>query len=497
MLSVLPQRANLSHLKAQAKDLLANYQTGQAEAVARVRAYFAETASIQLSEAQLVVSREYGFASWTKLKSHVELRSGASQQDDADRLAALAMESDANAVLARLSEAPDLATTTLSAACVTGNRNAVIWFIESDPRLIRAKVGEKQWEPLLYVCYSCLLKDADYRPRLVETARWLLENGADANAHWLNPQWDNMPEPCLYGATGVNDCPELAQLLLNAGANPNDNESLYHSTELATPDCLRLLLDNGASVSHGNGLMHLLDREEPEWVRLFLGYAKSPAEIPPVIPHALRRGRSAEVFRALLASGMAMDVRDHNGLTPYQSAARLGRVDVCELLAEAGADTTLSPVDTLLARITGGEKILPEDVSPEAIALLNAEPAPELIRQAEAGKTVVLETLLAAGANPNVRDSQCVPIHQACLHGHIDAVRVLLKYGADPRIEDTVHEGHAVGWACAGSQNHFASQETYVTIVELLLDNGGVLPETAWGSREVREVLVRRGAKPA
>ncbi|MBC8140358.1 MAG: hypothetical protein H7Y38_02825 [Armatimonadetes bacterium] len=498
MSTILPERAHLSHLKAQAKDLLAAYQTGNADAVTRVRAYFATSVPVRLSGAQLVIAREYGFASWAKLKAHIVLcTSERSQEADADRLAALTTNGDADAVLARLSEAPELATATFSAACATGSRDAMAGFVAADPRLVRAATGDKGWEPLLYVCYSCLLKDAAYRPRLVETARYLLDNGADPNAHWLNANWNDAPEPCLYGATGVNDCPELAALLLSAGANPNDNESLYHSTELATPECLKLLLDNGASVSHGNGLMRLLDREEPEWVRLFLGYAKSPDEIPPVLSHALRRGRSAEVFRALLASGMAVDTTDHNGLTPYQSAARLGRGDVCELLIAAGADAALSPVDTLLARIAGGDVPL-SDISPETIALLDAEPAPELIRQAEAGNALVLKTLLAAGANPNVRDLHCVPIHQACLNGHLDAVRVLLKYGADPRIEDTVHKGHAVGWTCAGSQgNPTAPQETYVAIVELLLDSGGVLPETAWGSPEVREVLVRRGAKPA
>ncbi|MES2463367.1 MAG: hypothetical protein V4671_22570, partial [Armatimonadota bacterium] len=58
-------------------------------------------------------------------------------------------------------------------------------------------------------------------------------------------------------------------------------------------------------------------------------------------------------------------------------------------------------------------------------------------------------------------------------------------------------DGHAVGWACQGSaHSKAASPETYVQVVEALLDAGGILPETAWGSLEVQSVLVRRGAKP-
>lgn len=35
----------------------------------------------------------------------------------------------------------------------------------------------------------------------------------------------------LYGAAGVAHDPELTRILLGAGADPNDGESVYHSTE--------------------------------------------------------------------------------------------------------------------------------------------------------------------------------------------------------------------------------------------------------------------------
>lgn len=499
MSQVLPERPNLSHLKAQAKDLLSALQSGDSAAADRARPYFDSIASIGLNEAQLVLAREYGFESWAKLKHHVELRAGSlSDEEEADRLAALAMGSDPDAVQRRLMERPDIGSLTLSAACATGAVEAVRRFLQSDPQLANAKTGEKGWEPLLYTCYSCLLKDDRYRPRLVETAKVLLGAGADPNAHWLNPEWDNCPESCLYGATGVNNCPELAELLLQAGADPNDGESMYHSTELPEPTCLRLLLDNGGSVAQGNVLAHLLDREAPDWLRMMLAYAKDPAQIPPVIPHALRRRRSTETFAILIDSGMPLNTRDDNSLTPYQSATRLGRSDVAELLAAAGADTTLTGADELLGRLARGEAVPFDQVSREVLRQLDNEPAPELVRQAENGNDAVLETLLSAGANPNVRDSQSTPLHQACLHGHLTTVQILLRHGADPKVRDTVHDGEAIGWACFGSAHiRDAAPEVYVQIVEELLNAGGTAPETAWGSPEVQETLVRRGAKPA
>ena len=62
----LPARPNLEHLKKQAKDLLEHLRRGDP--------------SVQLADAQHALAREYGFASWPRLKAHCELRS-----DDAAR----------------------------------------------------------------------------------------------------------------------------------------------------------------------------------------------------------------------------------------------------------------------------------------------------------------------------------------------------------------------------------------------------------------------------
>jgi hypothetical protein len=55
----LPSRPNLDHLRKQAKDLLSDIQKGNP--------------GWKLADAQHALARGYGFASWPKLKSHVEL----------------------------------------------------------------------------------------------------------------------------------------------------------------------------------------------------------------------------------------------------------------------------------------------------------------------------------------------------------------------------------------------------------------------------------------
>src|SRR6185436_15224391 len=75
----LPSRPSLEQLRNQAKDLLKSLKSGEADALKRFadanRLASNEQAGLtdfSLSEAQLTIAREYGFASWPKLKEHVD-----------------------------------------------------------------------------------------------------------------------------------------------------------------------------------------------------------------------------------------------------------------------------------------------------------------------------------------------------------------------------------------------------------------------------------------
>lgn len=80
----LPARPSLEHLKAQAKDLLEAARHGEAAAQERFRqglpaargASAAKLAKLALHDAQSLIAREYGFASWSELKSAVEAAAG-------------------------------------------------------------------------------------------------------------------------------------------------------------------------------------------------------------------------------------------------------------------------------------------------------------------------------------------------------------------------------------------------------------------------------------
>src|SRR5436305_1547474 len=77
----LPSSPNLKHLKSQAKDLLQSQRARHADAAQRLREFhprFARAkdaeifqAKLLLSHAQLAIAREYGFATWARLKHHI------------------------------------------------------------------------------------------------------------------------------------------------------------------------------------------------------------------------------------------------------------------------------------------------------------------------------------------------------------------------------------------------------------------------------------------
>lgn len=44
-------------------------------------------------------------------------------------------------------------------------------------------------------------------------------------------------------------------------------------------------------------------------------------------------------------------------------------------------------------------------------------------------------------------DAEVTPLHLAAAQGHAEIVRLLLAAGADPSIRDSKHDGDAIGWA--------------------------------------------------
>jgi ankyrin repeat protein len=101
MSSRLPSRPNLTYLRRQGKKLLYAVLNGEPEALSRVQIYLPKQRSGKLEsngtfglrDALLVIAREYGFASWSRLKDHIARANRATTED------AEITESDLNTAL--------------------------------------------------------------------------------------------------------------------------------------------------------------------------------------------------------------------------------------------------------------------------------------------------------------------------------------------------------------------------------------------------------------
>jgi ankyrin repeat protein len=71
---ILPPKPSLAQLRKQAKELLKSYRAGKEAAVTEVERFerSPDSAKFALADAQRVLARAYGFASWPALKNHVE-----------------------------------------------------------------------------------------------------------------------------------------------------------------------------------------------------------------------------------------------------------------------------------------------------------------------------------------------------------------------------------------------------------------------------------------
>src|SRR5262249_43240306 len=203
----LPERPHLRHLKDQAKDLL---RAGQAAS---------------LANAQFQLARQYGFASWPKLKAHVESLQTVGQ---------------------------------LKQAIDSNDLERVKQMMTRNPELHRAPLGYGKNGPLTWVAECRVPREAPGEARLA-MARWMIENGSDVH--------QGGDGPLMRAALSDTRIP-MMELLVAHGANVN---ALWNGSypiicapcETLAPRALKWLLDHGAdprvvSEDYGGPLENLL-----------------------------------------------------------------------------------------------------------------------------------------------------------------------------------------------------------------------------------------------
>ncbi len=401
----LPTNPDLERFRRDARELQRAVRAGDAEALALARERHPDgvpdSATFTLTAAQLVVARAYGFTSWPRLRDYLRTADGL-RRDPTDAPAAddpvtrfLTLACLTYSELdepRRWSEAADVLAADphlpkqhgLAAAAVA-DPVALAAHLAADPKLATSEGGPWRWPALMYVTYARVPQRDP-----IGTARLLLDAGADPNAGYL---WLGLPTPftVLTGCFGEGEAGpgrqprhqaglELAELLLEHGADPNDAQTLYNRMFGRDDSHLRVLLAHG--LGRGDGGV---------WQRRLGDALESPTEM-------VRR----QVDWA----------RDH-GLT-----ARLN------LLASYGFTEPTPAGDPSPWSRPGGPR--PHDLigTPEAVA-----------------------TAAAAGLDLDALVDGKTLLHQAAWIGDVAMVQTLLAAGADPDIVDLEHGTTPLGWA--------------------------------------------------
>lgn len=506
----LPARPNSDHLKKQAKDLLRSYRSGDPDAITRFKHALPSARTLSaadiisrafhLHDAQSCIAREYGFASWDELTTHVEVRS-LTRGDPSSRLRdwlALVYGGDVTGslnparprVAARvLLDSPDLAADDPYAACAAGNEAVLQQTTVADPGWVNRLGGPFKLPPLVAVAHSRLGQLPEFRDRLHLAAQSLLQAGADPNQAIGNrfPP-DSLEAPgkaplsALYGAAGVNRDPALTALLLDAGADPNDGESLYHSLE--NPDCTRLLLERGARVSGTNALGRALDMSEPAALELLLAKGGDANEVgigaiqtwgSPLL-RAIAVRRSAAHVKALLAAGADPSARTPDGISAYRLARQAGLLEVADLLKDAGAAEKLSEEEEFVAACARADAAEARRIQARRPDLPNSLPEAQLRLLPDTvawGSDDAARVMVALGWPIAVRggDWNASALNLAVFRGDAGLTEFLLAHGASWR-EQHGYGDDVVGTLSWTSINEPAKDGDWVACARALVAQG-------------------------
>lgn len=301
-----------------------------------------------------------------------------------------------------------------------GGRSVLLWAVhENSPATVevaaRAGFGAECFRP------PVLHKAAQLgRARMIES----LLASYDFDVSELN---ETGYPALVYAALQGNDA-ETVQLLLRAGANPNQTCSRGQSPLIAAAksnavDIALILLQNGADISQlfsgendRTALQVAAVHDNPDMIRFLLGHGADPAIV------------------------------DSSNLTAFQLAIHIhGNVETVELLAKQGIGSAAGPgsatgLGLLQNAVSEGKADLVQLLFDYGISPKLGNPGtPEvpILAAACRGHTSVVDVLIKNGANMSMRGWKgTTALHDALMENKVEVVKLLVNSGADLTVVD-------------------------------------------------------------
>ncbi|MGA8575118.1 MAG: ankyrin repeat domain-containing protein [Candidatus Cybelea sp.] len=331
----LPSNPNLQQLKAQAKDLLRGQRASLPQAAQRFREFhprFRDAsderingAALRLSDAQFAIAREYGFASWPKLKAYVE----DPNREDLKLPPHLRIKDQT------FRRAVDL----LDAGDAEGLRK----YLEANPGVVRQHMTFEGWnyfrEPaLLEFIAENPTRRGSLPANAADLARVILDAGGRDDRESVDSALQLVASSDVAYESGVQI--PLIDVLCDYGADPSAatyTALLYHQFE-----AVAALIRRGAKAD----LIVAAAMGELDAARDVLADADAETR-QRALAMAAQQGH-VEIVRLLLDAGEAPNrfapVGGHSHATPLHQAALAGHEDVVRLLVERGARTEIRDI---------------------------------------------------------------------------------------------------------------------------------------------------------
>lgn len=533
----LPRHPSLEQYRKQAKDLVKAYRSGDSAAFQRIQRLhprllnMAEAdlrqAQFALSDAQLVIARQHGFASWPKFAAQIEaLRLERMAELETPTAAFLVAASvprvgshpsgTLEAAAALLAKHSEVASSNIYTAAVLGDDAGVRRWLAADAKNAAAKGGPHAWDALCYLCFSRYLRlDSSRSEGFVRAAIALLDAGADVNTGWF--ELDHQPgqpnlwwESAIYGAAGLAHHPELTRLLLERGADPNDAETPYHAPESYDNRALMALVESGKlnDQSLTTMLLRKTDWHDYDGLKYLLEHGANPNSMTQwgntALHHALRRDNDIENIDLLLDHGADPSLVSRNdGRSGTAIAARRGRGDVLASLERRGIPIALEGVDRLIAACARNDSAAAAGIAETEPALrsaLLAEGDGPLVEFAGKGNTEGVRMLLDLGidvgaryrTNDNYFDvpKESTALHSAAWRLRHETVKLLLERGAPVDAADGKGRT-ALMLAIRGCVDSYWTNRRTPELIEALLQAGAAVKgiEIPTGYQEADELL--------